>query len=168
MKLVFSSSSGFSQIWWYPEKQSNILITSHPTAITTNLSILGSRYESFGQDLFRSVKSTHIRHFPFFFLTITTLDSHSGYWTGLMTPTSSNLYTSTFAASALSMDIFLTFCFLGFAPFATFKLCCARSWLTPWRSFADQANMSWFLCRKANNLSFFVLYQIRAHMHAFF
>ena len=122
MKLVFSSSLGFNQIWWYPKKQSSRLITLHPTAMSTNLSILGSGYGSFRQHLFKSVKSTHIHHFPLFFLTITTLASHSRYCIGLMTPVSSSLCTSAFAASALFVDIFLSFCFLGFSPFAMFKL----------------------------------------------
>ena len=33
---------------------------------------------SFGQALFKSVKSTHTRHFPFFFFTTTVLASYSG------------------------------------------------------------------------------------------
>ena len=136
--------SGSTKLGDTPDKQSNRLITSHPTMMSTNLLILGSGYGSFGQHLFRSVKSTYIHHFPFFFLTITTLANHSKYYTSLMTPSSSNLCTLAFAASALSVDIFLSFCFHGFAPLATFKLCCARSRLMPYRSFADQANTSWF------------------------
>ena len=131
MKLVFSLSSGFSQIWWYLDKQSNRLITLHPAAMLTNLSILGSEYGSFGQHMFRSLKTTHIHHFLFFFLTITTLANHSRYCTGLMTPASSSLCTSAFATSALSVDIFLSFCFLGFAPLTMFKLCYARSHWCP-------------------------------------
>ena len=50
-----------------------------PDALSTKASMLGSGYESFGHALFRSVKSTHIHHFPFAFFTKTTLASYSGY-----------------------------------------------------------------------------------------
>ena len=115
--------------------------------MSTSLSILGKGYGSFEQCMFRSVKSTHIHHFLFFFLTMTTFASHSGYWTGLMTLVSNSLCTSAFVALALSVDIFLNFCFLRRDPFVTLRLCWARFLLTPWRSLADQAKTSSFSCR---------------------
>ena len=90
--------------------------------MSTTLSILGNGYGSFGQHLLRSVKSTHIRHFLFFYLIMTTLANHFGYCIGLIMPTSNSLFTSAFTASARSVDIFLSFCFLGFEPWAIFRL----------------------------------------------
>ena len=53
-------------------------MTSHPAALSTILSIRGNGKLSFGQALLRLVKSMHMRHFPLFFCTITTLESHVG------------------------------------------------------------------------------------------
>jgi hypothetical protein len=44
------------------------------------------------------VRSVHIRHFSFFFLTMMMFASHNGYFTSLMKHVSSNLCTSAFAA----------------------------------------------------------------------
>lgn len=54
------------------------LNSSCPDVESTNVSIRGRGKLSFGQSLFRSVKSTHILHFPFTFMTNTTFDNHSG------------------------------------------------------------------------------------------
>jgi hypothetical protein len=78
IKLVLALSSSFMYIWWYPEKQSRSDMTSHPAALSAILSIRGNGKLSFGQALLRLVKSMHIRHFPLFFCTITTLESHVG------------------------------------------------------------------------------------------
>jgi hypothetical protein len=53
-------------------------MTSHPAALSTIWSIRDNGKLSFGQALLRLVKSMHIRHFPLFFYTITTLESHVG------------------------------------------------------------------------------------------
>jgi hypothetical protein len=53
-------------------------MTSHPVALSTILSFRGNGKLSFGHALLRLVKSMHIRHFPLFFCTITTLESHVG------------------------------------------------------------------------------------------
>jgi len=45
--------------------------------------MLDNGYESFGHALFRSVKLTHILHFPEDFFTMTTLASHVVYGTSL-------------------------------------------------------------------------------------
>ena len=103
--------------------------------------------------MLRSVKSTHIRHFLFFFLTMTTLANHFGYCTSLITLASNSLFTSALAASAHSVDIFLSFCFLGFDPWETFKLCYANSWLTPYKSLADKAKMLLLSWRKSKSRS---------------
>lgn len=50
------------------------------------MSMCGCEKLFFKHALFRSMKSTHIRHLPLHFLTITTFDSHFGYYTSLMNP----------------------------------------------------------------------------------
>jgi hypothetical protein len=52
--------------------------------------------------LFRSVKSIHILHFPFAFLTITTFTSHDGYSIYVMNLASFSLRTSSSTALRLS------------------------------------------------------------------
>ena len=79
--------------------------------MSTNLSILGKGYWSFGQHLFRSVKSTHIHHLSFFFLSMTTFASHSGYCIGLMTSALSSLWTSAFAASVFRLTFSWAYAF---------------------------------------------------------
>ena len=78
-----------------------------PEALSTNASMLGSGYESFGHALFKSVKSTHILHFPFAFFTRTTLASHSGYCISLMCPTLSSFCVSSFTTRHRSSLNFL-------------------------------------------------------------
>jgi len=45
---------------------------AHPKALSTKASIHGMGYESFGQALFKYVKSTHILHLSLAFFSITT------------------------------------------------------------------------------------------------
>jgi len=142
VKLVFSSSSLLSQIWWYPENQSRREKRLHPATLSMEASILGSENGSFLHALFRSMKSMHIPIFPFFFGTSTTFASHSEYLTSLMTFVSNSLCTSAFAAKILSSDIFLYRCFLGFILGLMSRECCIISLLTPFRSKADQAKTS--------------------------
>ena len=78
MKAVFSWSSSAIFIWLYPEKASMNVNNLCPAVESTSWSILGRGKLSFGQALFRSVKSTHILHFPFVFFTKTTFASHFG------------------------------------------------------------------------------------------
>jgi hypothetical protein len=59
-------------------KKSSIAIISQPVVESIILSILTRGKSSFGQHLFKSVKSVHIHHLPFFFPTIATFASHSG------------------------------------------------------------------------------------------
>jgi len=111
-------------------------------ASSTTLSILGSGKSSFGQALFRSVKSIHIYHFPFFFFTGTVLASHVGYLTSLMTLASNNLWTSALTAATLSSDILQGFCFLGLMDGSMSSRCSMISLLTPRRSLVDQAKQT--------------------------
>ncbi|MCI74240.1 hypothetical protein A2U01_0095504, partial [Trifolium medium] len=50
----------------------------YPEAPSIKLSMLGNRYGSLGHAMFKSVKSTHIRHLPLAFFNNTTFASHSG------------------------------------------------------------------------------------------
>ena len=87
--------------------------SSLPAVASTNRSICGRGKLSFGHALFRSVKSTQTRHFPFFFLTTTGLASQSGYLTSVIDPTLSNFSTSSFIAAARSGPSFRLFCLTG-------------------------------------------------------
>jgi len=97
----------------YPENASKKLNILHPEALSTNASMLGKGYKSSGHALFKSVKSTHILHFPFAFFTKTTLVSHSGYCISLMCPTLSNFCVSSFTTRRLSSLNFLLLCHTG-------------------------------------------------------
>ena len=89
---------------------------------STKVSILGSGQLSFGHALLRSVKSTHILHFPLFFLTMTTFASQSGQYTSQIKPASSSFLTS--SATALSRSCVNTrfFCRTGEESGLTFSL----------------------------------------------
>jgi hypothetical protein len=148
IKLVFFSSSLQSHIWWYPEKQSNSAIVSHPAVESTTLSIPDSGKSSFEQHLLRFVKSMHIHHLSFFFLTITTFANQLGYRTSRINPTSNSLCSSSFVAATFSSDIFY---FLGLAEGFTCSLCSIISMLTPIRSEVCQAKTSLFLSRNESS-----------------
>jgi hypothetical protein len=108
-------------------------------------SILGKGNSSFGHALLRSVKSIHILHFPLAFFTMTVLASHSRYITSLITLALRSLLTSFLTPSALSFDIFQSFCFLGLMVGSTLRVCSMTSLLTPQISLADQAKTSLLL-----------------------
>ena len=63
------------------------LRSSWPAVASTMRSILGKGKLSFGHALLILVKSMQSRHFPFAFLTSTTLANHFGYSTSLIAPT---------------------------------------------------------------------------------
>ena len=67
MKAVCSWSCSAIRIWLYPEKASIKESIAYPTVESTRRSTAGREKLSFGQALFRSVKSTHICHLPFVF-----------------------------------------------------------------------------------------------------
>ena len=60
-----------------------------------------------GQALFRSVKSTHILHFPLVLCTNTIFVNHSGYWISLMWPAFKSLWVSSLMIICLSSLNFL-------------------------------------------------------------
>ena len=86
------------------------LRSSWPAVASTIRSILGKGKLSFGHALFMSVKSIHSRHFPFVFLTSTTLANHSGYSTSLIAAAWRSLPTS-----SLMAFVFLARSFFAFA-----------------------------------------------------
>jgi len=65
-------------IWLYPEKASIKLRSSCPEVESIRTSIRGRGKLSFGHAMLRSVKSTHILHFPLDFFTKITLARHWG------------------------------------------------------------------------------------------
>jgi hypothetical protein len=107
-----------------------------------------------GQHLIRFVKSVHIRHFPVFFLTMTAFSNHSGYFTSLMEPTSSSLYSSPFAASTFSSAILQSFCFFSLALGLTCYRCSMTSLLTPTKLEVDHTNTLLFLLRKPSSFAY--------------
>jgi hypothetical protein len=109
------------------------------------MSILESGKSFFEQHLFMSVKSVHILHLLFFFLTITTFANQVGYWTSCMNHMSNSLWTSTFVVMTFFSDILRSFCFLGFEGF-TWSMCSIMLLLTPVRSKVCHAKTSLFLC----------------------
>jgi hypothetical protein len=123
-----------------------------------------SQGESHPLDNFKSVKSVHICHLLFFFLTITTFASHSGYTTSLMKHVSNSLWTSAFAASTFSSDILWSFYFLGLAVRLTCNRCSITSRLTPTKSEVDHAKTSLFLSMNANS-SAWSCWLVSAPMH---
>lgn len=74
-----------------------------------NLLIFGKGKLSFKQALLRSMKSTHILHFPVLFFTITILTSQFGYMTSRMKLAVHDLSTSVVIACCLSPPKFLFF-----------------------------------------------------------
>jgi hypothetical protein len=66
---------------------------------------------------------------------------------------SSKRWTSAFAASVFSSDIFHSFCFLGRTVGSMPKLCSMTVRLTPTRSRADHAKMSFLQLRQERSLS---------------
>lgn len=67
---------------------------SCPVAVSIIISRMGSGKSSFGHGLFQSLKSTHMRVWPFFFLTRTIFAIHVGFLILWMNLASINLLTS--------------------------------------------------------------------------
>ena len=107
--------------------------------------MFGKGYESFGHALLRSVKSTHILHFLLAFFTITTLDSHVGYWISLMWFASTNLLVSSWIADLFSSLYFLLLWATGLAYGSTINRWDKKSRSIPGISAVDQAKALMFL-----------------------
>ena len=76
--------------------------SSWPAVAFTMRSIRGRGKLSFGHTRLTSVKSMQSRHFPFAFLTSTTLANYSGYSTSLIAPAWRSLPTSSLIVFCLS------------------------------------------------------------------
>jgi hypothetical protein len=129
-------------------------MSSEVAAASTRESILGKVKSSFGHALLRSVKSIHILHFPLAFFTITVLANCYRYVASLITLALRSLLTLFFAPSALSLDIFRSFCFLGLMARSTLSECSMTFLLTPQRSLADQTKTSLLLNINFNRVLF--------------
>ena len=99
-------------IWLYPEKASMKPRSSWPAVASIMRSIRGRGKLSFGQARLTSVKSMQSRHFPFTFLTRTTLANQSGYSTSRIALAWKSLLTSSLIAFCLSRVKSLFFFFL--------------------------------------------------------
>jgi hypothetical protein len=126
---------------------------SQSAAESTIWLILVRGKSSLGQHLLRLIKSVHIRHFPFFLRTITTLANHCRYVTSLINPTSNRRCTSAFAASIFSSDILRSFYFLGFTFGLTCSLCSITCLQTPIKSEVCQAKTSLFLSKNCRSFA---------------
>ena len=98
------------------------LKSSWPVVASTMRSILGKGKLSFGHALLMSVKSIQSCHFPFAFLTCTTLANHSRYSTSLIAPTWKSLPASSLMAFYLSGAKLLRFCLTGLKDGLAFSL----------------------------------------------
>ena len=90
---------------------------------STIRSIRGRGKLSFGQALLISVKSMQSRHFPFAFLTRTTLANQSGYSTSRIALACRSLLTSSSIAFCLSAAKLLLFCLISLKEGLMFNLC---------------------------------------------
>ena len=124
------------------------LRSSWPAVASTIRSIRGRGKLSFGQALLTSVKSMQSCHFPFGFLTRTTLANQSGYSTSLMAPAWRSLSTSLFIAFCLSGVKLLIFCLMGLKDELTFILWVITAGSIPPMSSCLQANTPMFCLRK--------------------
>jgi len=103
---------------------------------------------SYGQALFRSVKSTQTLHFPFFFFTTAGFAIQSGYFASVMDPIFNNFSTSAFTASARSRPNFLLFYLMSLKGGSMLSSCDTMLTLTPGKSSGDQAKVLTFSLRK--------------------
>ena len=111
-------------------------------------SISGRGKLYFGPALLIYVKSMQSRHFPFSFLTRTTLANHSGYSTSLIASARRSLPTSSLIAIYLFGAKLIFFCLAGLKDGLTFNL-----WVIIVRSISPmsscfQANCSMFYFKK--------------------
>ena len=98
------------------------LRSSWPVVASTIRSIRGRGKLSFRQALLISVKSMQSRHFPFDFLTRTTLANQSRYSTSPIAPACRSLPTFSLIAFCLSGAKLLFFCLTGLKDGLTFSL----------------------------------------------
>ena len=111
-------------------------------------SIRGRGKISFRQALLISVKSMQSCHFPFAFLTRTTLANHSGYSTSLIAYSWRSLPTSSLIAFCLFGAKLLLFYLTGLKDGLTFCLWVITAGSIPPMSSCFQANTSMFCFKK--------------------
>ena len=124
------------------------LRSSWPIVASIIRSIRGKGKLSFGQALLTSVKSMQSHHFPFAFLTRTTLINQSGYSTSRIALAWRSLLTSSLIAFCLSEVKLLLFCLTGLKEGLMFSLCVITAGLIPPMSSCFQANTSMFCFKK--------------------
>ena len=112
----------------------------------------GSRKQSFRHALLRSVKSTQMRHLPFFFSTTTGFASHSRYLTSRIKPASRSMITLEFTTSVRSEPSFRRFCLTGLKVWSTLSSCEMTSVLIPVIFPTVEAKVPLFFLRKSINL----------------
>ena len=119
------------------------------SAIASSIrSMRGKGKLSFGQALLMSAKSMQSRHFPFGFLTRTTLANQSGYSTSLMASAWRSFPTSSFIAFYLSRAKLLLVCLTGLKDELTFSLWVITVGSIPPMSFCFQENTPMFCLKK--------------------
>ena len=106
---------------------------------------------SFGQALFKFVKSTQTRHFLLFFFTTTVLTNHSGWKTSLIAPACLSYVTLFLTASECSLDVHRGGYCLGVTDGLTFKWWQMKVGSTLGASYAFHANMSTFFFNNSTN-----------------
>ena len=124
------------------------LRSSWPAMTSTIRLIRGKGKLSFGQALLTSVKSMHSRHFPFAFLTRTTLSNQSGYTTSRIGLAWRSLLTSSLITFCLSREKLLLFCLTGLKARLMFSLCVITTGSIPPIPSCFQANTSIFCFKK--------------------
>ena len=97
------------------------LRSSWPVVASTMRSIRGRGKLSLRHARLTSVKSMQSRHFPFTFLTSTTLANHSGYSTSLIAPAWGSLLTSLIVFFLFGAKLLL-FCLTSLKNGLTFSL----------------------------------------------
>ena len=123
------------------------LRSSWPEVASTMRSIRG-RGKLFGQARLTLVKSMHSRHFPFAFLTRTTLASQSEQSTSRIARAWRSLLASSLIAFCLYGSKLLILCLTGLKEGLTFSLWVMTAGLIPPTSSCFQANTSTFCFRK--------------------
>lgn len=86
---------------------------SCPVVASAMASMSGNGNKSFGQALFKLVKSMQSLHLSFYLLMMVTLASQSRYLTSLILHVANNLLTLSFVIWFLSSTNFLCFCLTG-------------------------------------------------------
>ena len=124
------------------------LRSSWPAVASTIRLIRGKGKLSCGHARLTSVKSMQSHHFPFAFLTRTTLANESGYSTSLIDLAWRSLLTSSLIAFCLLGTKLLLFCLKGLNEGLMFSLCVIAAGLISPISSCFQANTSIFCFKK--------------------